>query len=133
MEAIKEHQKLIRQRSGHCFWDANIIDSHKLCKNENDHKLFYLYLTTPPELFNPNAVDLDSVKTLGEQMDKANFETGIQDLPPELTQDILQNGNEIVIHTRHKDAPSRIFPENPADDEKCPTPDVEVDETLAPN
>ena len=111
MEAIREHQKLIRQRSGHCFWDANIIDSHKLCKNENDHKLFYLYLTTPPELFDPTAVDLDSVKTLGEQMDKANFKTGIQDLPE--TQDILQNGNEIVIHTRRKDALQGFFLRTP--------------------
>lgn len=117
MEAIAEYKRLIKLRPDPSFWDDNIIKAHTKCTNEDDHKLFYLFLCTPPEKFNPG--DVKNMRTLGDRMKDPNFESGIQELPDELTQDIYKNGNEVVIRTRRKETPPQ--PTNPEqEDEKNP-------------
>ena len=117
MEAIKEFERLVKLRSDPSFWEDNIIQAHGLCKNEQDHRLFYLFLCTPKGKFNPEQTK--PVKTLGDMMKDPNFKPGIEELPPELTQDIYQNGNEVIIRTRRKDTPALPVPKE-EDDEKAP-------------
>ena len=115
MEAISEHQRLIKQRNNLDFWTENIIDAHTKCKSKQDETLFYMYLTTPRDQFNPN-VDVSKVKTLGDHMDEEDWKEDIQPLPKNLTQDFYKNGNEITIRTRRTDL---LAIEE--DDEKRPT------------
>ena len=124
MEAIKLHEKLIRQRTDPSFWEANIAEAHSKVKTEKDARLFYCYLTTPRNEFDIN-MDVDNIKTLGDRMDEQNFKSGIKPLPNELTQDIYQNGRETIIRTRHKSTPKVLMPidddTDSGDDEKNPT------------
>ena len=122
MQAIEQYKRLIKLRPDPTFWDQNIIEAHALCKNEKDHKLFYLFLCSPQGSFDPAMVD--KVKTLGERMDQEDFKSGIEELPDELTQDVYKNGNVYTIRTRRKDRPmTRVPPQPPSptssDDEKA--------------
>ena len=118
MNAIDQYERLLKQRPSPAFWEANIIDAHKACENERDHKLFYLYLLTPRDQFNPKQVD--TIRTLGDAMKEKDFDPNIQDLPDELTADVYKNGNETIIHTRHKCTPPIIGRNEDEDDEKRP-------------
>jgi len=115
MEAIKQYKTLIKQRDNNAFWEANIIDAHSKCKTKEDETLFYMYLTTPRDQFDPN-VDVSKVRTLGDRMDDKTFKSDIKPLPRDLTQDFYQNGNETIIRTRRAD----ILEEVDEDDEKRP-------------
>lgn len=114
MDAITEFKRLVKLRTDPSFWEQNIVDSHELCKNEEETRLFYLFLCTPRDKFNPEMVK--HMKTLGDAMDDPNFKSGIKELPAELTQDIYINGNETIIRTRRKTA-SELTDD---DDEKVP-------------
>ena len=118
MQAISEHQRLIKQRNNLDFWTENIIDAHHKCKSKADETLFYMYLTTPRDEFNPN-IDVSKVKTLGDRMDEEDWKDDIQPLPANLTQDFYKNGHEITIRTRRNDL---LAIEE--DDEKAPMPSL---------
>ena len=129
MEAITEFERLVKHRSDPSFWEDNIIQAHSLCKNEQDHKLFYLFLCSPRGQFNPEQIK--HVKTLGDMMHDPQFKPGIEELPPELTQDVYQNGNEIIIRTRRKDTPALPAPKVEEDDEKAEPVPIEKMKQLA--
>jgi hypothetical protein len=121
MNAISEFERLVKLRPDPGFWETNIIDSHILCKSEADHRVFYSFLCTPPDQFDPEQAKHG--RTLGDCMDEPTFTSGIQELHPDLIQEIYQNGNETTIRTR------RRTPED-SDDEKSPIPDqVSLDST----
>ena len=110
MEAINEFKRLVKQRSDPVFWESNVISAHELCENSADHHLFYTFLCTPRNQFNPDRIKI--TRTLGDVMDEPGFVNPIQELPDELTQDVYKNGNETIIRTR------RRRPDD--DDEKAP-------------
>ena len=111
-ESIRTYQKLCKQRKCPSFWADNIIDSEKLCKNEEEQKHFYQYITNPKE-YCPELVD--GVATLGELEKAGLLKDDIKCHPAGFETKVYKNGQEIILHIGENNNESRD-----SDDEKRP-------------
>ena len=114
--AIEKLVELSKTRSDASFWDTNIIEAHKLCRNELDHKHFWSYLSNPDE-YDPMLVEC--MKTLGDRINEMNVDElnrpVILPLPDYMVETVYQNGNHISIEYKNMKDQSTIQ----EDDEKA--------------
>ena len=103
IDAIEKLIQLSKLRPDASFWDCNIIEAHALCRNELDHRHFWLYLSNPEE-YDPMLVE--GTKTLGQRIDEMSIDERskpvIKPLPDYMEEIIYQNGNHISIEYKNR-------------------------------
>lgn len=99
--AIKNVQRLMKDRTGSDWWSSNIVDASAHLTEKKDWALFYSYLANP-KAFNPSIipVTLDDLCVIPK----------VPDYPPELVETRHQNGTVTLIEV------NRVSPDS--DDEK---------------
>lgn len=110
-ESIQRHKKLSKERRCPSFWADNIIDSEKLCENDEEQKHFYQYIMNP-RTYDPKLVD--SVVTLGQLEDCGMLKDDIEKYPAGFETKVFKNGNEIILNV------CEVKGDVEEDDEKAP-------------
>lgn len=93
-ESIRKYDTLCKQRKCPSFWADNIIDSEKLCKNEEEQRHFYTYIMNPKK-YKPELVD--SVLTLGQLEKRGLLKDDIKRYPKNFTTKVYENGIETIL------------------------------------
>ena len=107
MNAIEKLQCMFKQNTDPSFWSHNIIESSKLCRNDNDWKHFYAFMLNP-QTYNKDKVDVSrTMNDIPEEMLDP-----IKSLPEQMVEHVFKNGDETIIHTKNEEK----MPEE--DDEK---------------
>ena len=107
MNAIEKLQRMFQQNTDPSFWSHNIIESSKLCRNDNDWKHFYAFMLNP-QTYNKDKVDV--ARTMNDLSD--DMLDQIKPLPDKMVEHVFKNGDETIIHTKNEEK----MPEE--DDEK---------------
>ena len=115
--SIEKFKELYSTRTDPKFWADNIVESSRLCKDDQETKHFYAYI------INPNGykyahVESSEYRTLGDVTNDTDITH--EPYPAHMETQVFKNGNEYTIYNKNTQNPTPLHSVEEEHDEKSP-------------